>query len=147
MSLASAAVTGALGGSVNLVTKRATNEPITQLTTRHVSNSQIGTHLDVGRRLGAGNEFGIRFNGSIDGGRTPIDKQRSKLGGAALFPASGMWAHGSAATLAVDGVAFIGALCFAWMAIATMRRIRTGPADSIWSIRKPDPAAPARWCA
>jgi uncharacterized iron-regulated membrane protein len=55
---------------------------------------------------------------------------------AALFPALGMWAHGSAATLGLDGVAFIGALCFAWMAVATARRIKTGPADSIWSIRK-----------
>ncbi|WP_160142309.1 TonB-dependent receptor [Pigmentiphaga humi] len=84
MTLASAAVTGAIGGSVNLVTKRATNEPITQLTTRYVSKSQIGTHLDVGRRFGASKEFGIRFNGSIDGGHTPVDGQRSKLGAAAL---------------------------------------------------------------
>jgi hypothetical protein len=57
---------------------------------------------------------------------------------ALLFPALGMWAHGSAATIGVDVVAFIGALCFAWMAVATMRRIRNGPADSIWSIRKAD---------
>ncbi|WP_334374849.1 TonB-dependent receptor [Bradyrhizobium sp. AZCC 1719] len=84
MSLSAAAVTGALGGSVNLVTKRAPDEPITQLTTRYVSNSQFGTHLDVGRRFGASKEFGIRFNGSIDGGHTPIDKQRSELGTGAL---------------------------------------------------------------
>lgn len=57
---------------------------------------------------------------------------------ALLFPALGIWAHGSAATIGVDVVAFIGALCFAWMAISTSRRIRSGPADSIWSIRKPD---------
>ncbi|MFT3967247.1 MAG: TonB-dependent receptor [Sphingobium sp.] len=75
---------GPLGGSVNLVTKRATDEPITRLTTRFVSDSQIGGHLDVGRRFGAGNEFGIRFNGSIDGGHTPIDTQTTKLGTAAL---------------------------------------------------------------
>ncbi|MEH2534916.1 putative iron-regulated membrane protein [Bradyrhizobium sp. AZCC 1588] len=55
---------------------------------------------------------------------------------ALLFPALGMWAHGSAATIGVDVVAFIGAFCFAWMTIATTRRIRSGPADSIWSIRK-----------
>ncbi|MDQ8730432.1 TonB-dependent receptor [Bradyrhizobium sp. LHD-71] len=84
VTLASAAVTGAIGGSVNLVTKRATDEPITQLTTRYVSNSQIGAHVDVGRRFGASNEFGIRFNGSIDGGHTPIDTQHAKLGTAAL---------------------------------------------------------------
>jgi hypothetical protein len=55
---------------------------------------------------------------------------------ALLFPALGMWAHGSAATIGVDVVAFIGALCFAWMALATARRVKHGPADSIWSIRK-----------
>lgn len=57
---------------------------------------------------------------------------------ALLLPALGMWAHGSAATIGVDVVAFIGALCFAWMAIATARRVKHGPADSIWSIRKPN---------
>jgi uncharacterized iron-regulated membrane protein len=57
---------------------------------------------------------------------------------ALLFPALGMWAHGSAATIGVDVVAFLGALGFAWMALATMRRITTGPADSIWSVRKAD---------
>jgi len=55
---------------------------------------------------------------------------------ALLFPALSMWAHGSVATIGVDAVAFIGALCFAWMAVATTRRVRNGPADSIWSIRK-----------
>ncbi|MDQ8022020.1 MAG: PepSY-associated TM helix domain-containing protein [Moraxellaceae bacterium] len=60
---------------------------------------------------------------------------------ALLFPALGMWAHGSAATLGVDVVAFMGALCFAWMAVATLRRTRHGPADSVWSIRKPGQAS------
>jgi hypothetical protein len=63
---------------------------------------------------------------------------------ALLFPALGMWAHGSAATIGVDVVAFIGALGFAWMAVATMRRIRTGAADSIWSIRRADKVPSAR---
>ena len=52
------------------------------------------------------------------------------------FPVLGMWAHGSAATIGVDVVAFIGGLCFAWMAIATAWRVKHGRADSIWSIRK-----------
>jgi len=55
---------------------------------------------------------------------------------ALLFPALSMWAHGSAATIGVDLVAFIGALCFACMAVATTRRIKHGSVDSIWSIRK-----------
>ncbi|MFT3719242.1 PepSY-associated TM helix domain-containing protein [Pseudorhodoferax sp.] len=61
---------------------------------------------------------------------------------ALLFPSLGMWAHGSAATIGVDVVAFVGALCFAWMAVATARRVRHGPVDSVWSARKA-PAAPA----
>lgn len=63
---------------------------------------------------------------------------------ALLFPALGMWAHGSAATIGVDVVAFIGSLCFGWMAVATARRVKYGPADSIWSIRKAEDRTAAR---
>ncbi|MGE4340604.1 MAG: PepSY-associated TM helix domain-containing protein [Pigmentiphaga sp.] len=55
---------------------------------------------------------------------------------AALFPALGMWAHDSAATIGVDVVAFISALCFAWMARATAQRVKLGPVDSVWSARR-----------
>jgi iron complex outermembrane receptor protein len=75
---------GALGGTVNLVTKRAGDEPLTQWTTRYMSNSQFGAHADVGRRFGANKEFGIRFNGSLDGGNTPVDTQQSTFGTAAI---------------------------------------------------------------
>lgn len=51
------------------------------------------------------------------------------------FPALGMWAHGSPATLGVDATALAGAAIFAWMARATARRIRHGAADSVWSVR------------
>jgi uncharacterized iron-regulated membrane protein len=54
---------------------------------------------------------------------------------ALLFPALGLWAHGSAAAIGVDVVACIGALCFAWMARATAQRAQHGPADSVWSAR------------
>ena len=50
-----------------------------------------------------------------------------------LVPASGLWAHGSPATLGVDAVALAGALCFAWMAWTSGRRARNGPQDSPWS--------------
>jgi len=56
---------------------------------------------------------------------------------ALLWPALGLWAHGSAGVVGVDVVAFIGALCFAGMARATARRVKNGPADSVWSARKP----------
>ncbi|MDR2452205.1 MAG: TonB-dependent receptor [Candidatus Accumulibacter sp.] len=75
---------GALGGTVDLVTKRAGDEPLSQLTTRYMSNSQFGAHTDIGRRFGTNKEFGIRFNGSLDDGRTPVDTQHSKFSTAAL---------------------------------------------------------------
>ena len=62
---------------------------------------------------------------------------------ALLFPALGVWAYGSAATIGVDIAAFIGALGFAWMAVVTKRRIGNGPTDSIWSIRSANVATPS----
>lgn len=62
---------------------------------------------------------------------------------AALFPAFGMWAHGSAGALGVDVMAFVGALCFAWMARATARRVKLGPVDSVWSVRRREAAPDA----
>lgn len=54
---------------------------------------------------------------------------------AVLVPSLGMWAHTIAGALGVDATAFVGALCFAWMARATAQRVKLGPADSVWSVR------------
>ncbi|MFT4173836.1 MAG: PepSY-associated TM helix domain-containing protein [Rhodocyclaceae bacterium] len=51
-----------------------------------------------------------------------------------LVPALGWWAHVSAATLGVDLTALAGALCLAWMARATSRRLRNGRPDSVWTV-------------
>ncbi len=75
---------GGLGGSYNLVTKKAGDEPITELTTRYSSYSQFGAHLDVGRRFGAGKEFGMRFNGAFRDGDTAVDPTTAEVGSAAL---------------------------------------------------------------
>ncbi len=61
------------GGMVNFVPKRATDSPITQLTTRYYSDSVFGVHADVGRRFGDTNQFGLRVNGAFRDGDTPID--------------------------------------------------------------------------
>ncbi|MFT3961003.1 PepSY-associated TM helix domain-containing protein [Propionivibrio sp.] len=50
-----------------------------------------------------------------------------------LFPALGLWAHGSPASLGVNATALAGGLCFLGMARATARRLANGPADSVWS--------------
>ncbi|HWK54124.1 MAG TPA: TonB-dependent receptor [Hyphomicrobiales bacterium] len=74
----------ALGGTVDLVTKRASDDALTQLSTRYISDAQFGIHADVGRRFGTNEAFGMRFNGSLDGGDTPVNTQESKFRTAAL---------------------------------------------------------------
>ena len=66
---------GSVGGSVNLVTKRADDEPLTRLTGEYISNSVFGAHADIGRRFGPDNAFGIRVNAAHREGDTPIDEQ------------------------------------------------------------------------
>lgn len=74
-----AAATGTVGGSVNLVPKRADDIPLTQLTTNYVSNSQVGGHADIGRRFGEDNKFGLRLNGLAESGDTPIDNHSREV--------------------------------------------------------------------
>ncbi|KAF1067595.1 MAG: Ferric-anguibactin receptor FatA [Pseudomonas citronellolis] len=73
---------GAVGGNVNLVTKRADAEPLTRLTTSYSSDSLFSQHVDIGRRLGSEQQFGVRLNASANDGDTPYDGQ--KLHGADL---------------------------------------------------------------
>ena len=49
---------GRVGGTINLIPKRAFDEPLTRITTSYFSDSQVGTHLDFGRRYGAAKEWG-----------------------------------------------------------------------------------------
>jgi len=66
---------GAVGGSINLVTKHAGDAPITSVSSDYTSNTQFGTHIDVGRRVGDHNQFGIRYNGVFRKGETALDDQ------------------------------------------------------------------------
>ncbi|BDV36385.1 TonB dependent/Ligand-Gated channel TonB (plasmid) [Methylocystis iwaonis] len=75
---------GTIGGAINLIPKRATDAPITRVTTSFASRGQLGTHVDVGRRFGPNNEWGIRFNGAYRKGSAPIDFQGEEFGVAAL---------------------------------------------------------------
>src|SRR5690606_12263320 len=77
---------GSVGGVVNLVPKRATDEPITRLTGSVMSDSVFGVHADIGRRFGPDNAFGIRVNAMMRDGDTPIKDQsaRDALGSVAL---------------------------------------------------------------
>jgi len=49
-----------------------------------------------------------------------------------------LWLRADA--LGVDAFALLGAAAFAWMALRTARRVREGPADSVWAARASRPA-------
>src|SRR5690606_11494030 len=63
---------------------RAGDIPLTRLTTTYESKSVLGTHLDMGRRFGDDNQWGIRVNGVYKNGKTSLDDGRQKFGLGAL---------------------------------------------------------------
>lgn len=75
---------GSLGGSINVVPKRATDDPITRITGSYFSDTQLGTQVDVGRRFGANKEWGVRINGIFQDGDTSVDGQSARLGAGTL---------------------------------------------------------------
>ena len=75
---------GAVGGTINLVPKRATDTPISRLTVDYASDAQLGTHIDVGRRFGDDNAIGVRFNAAYRDGDSAIDAQQKSRTLAAL---------------------------------------------------------------
>ncbi|WP_411835488.1 TonB-dependent siderophore receptor [Pseudomonas chlororaphis subsp. aurantiaca] len=66
---------GSVGGGINVVPKRATDKPITELTGSYASDSQVGGAVDVGRRFGEDNKFGVRLNAVKQSGDTQWDHQ------------------------------------------------------------------------
>jgi len=52
---------GSVGGGINVVPKRATDKDINSFTGNWASDSQAGGAVDIGRRFGEDNQFGIRF--------------------------------------------------------------------------------------
>jgi len=73
---------GSVGGVVNLVPKRAHNEPITRLNVGLRQDSVLSTHADIGRRFGQGGMFGVRVNTLYLDGDTAVNDQsiRRKVG-------------------------------------------------------------------
>ncbi|WKC48240.1 TonB-dependent receptor [Pseudomonas veronii] len=67
---------GSVGGGINVVPKRATEKDINSFTGTWASDSQAGGAVDVGRRFGEDNKFGLRFNGVKQAGDTEWDHQR-----------------------------------------------------------------------
>ena len=64
-----------IGGSVNLIPKRAADEAINRVTAGFTGPEHIGGSFDIGRRFGSGGEWGIRINGTARAGDVSIDDE------------------------------------------------------------------------
>lgn len=73
-----------VGGVINIVPKRALAEDLTRFTATYASDAQLGGHLDVSRRFGAEQQFGVRINGSLQQGDTAVDEQWRGVGVGAI---------------------------------------------------------------
>ncbi|WP_193182312.1 TonB-dependent receptor [Nisaea sediminum] len=69
----------AVGGTVNLVPKRAPDEGIRSITGGVESDSQFLGALDLGERFGPSKEWGLRFNAVGRDGETAIDDEERSL--------------------------------------------------------------------
>lgn len=70
---------GVTGGNINLVSKRAGDTPLNRFTASYISDSQLGGHLDLGRRFGEDNSWGVRLNLLARDGDTPISRQSDRM--------------------------------------------------------------------
>ena len=71
-----------LGGLINIQPKRAADEPLTRGTLDYTSRGQVGGGVDIGRRWGEDNRWGIRVNAAYRDGETELRHadMRSMLG-------------------------------------------------------------------
>ena len=75
---------GSIGGAINVVTKRADDEPLTRTTLGYASKSNFTGGLDLARRFGQDNAWGIRFNGVKRGGEYTMKDGKQGLDMGAL---------------------------------------------------------------
>ena len=64
-----------LGGSVNLILKRAQTRDFIRATASAEESARFGGAVDVSRRFGANGEWGLRVNGAYRDGETAIDRE------------------------------------------------------------------------
>ncbi|CCA91615.1 TonB-dependent siderophore receptor [Novosphingobium sp. PP1Y] len=77
-----------LGGSVNLLLKRAGDAPLNRVTAGYTSDSHFGGSFDVSRRFG---DFGVRVNGNYQDGQLGIDREDRMSG---VLGAGFDWSNG-----------------------------------------------------
>lgn len=68
-----------IGGSINLLPKRAPNQPLSQLTLGWASGAQQYAAADVARRFGPDGSVGVRLNAAHRKGGTGIDSEKLAL--------------------------------------------------------------------
>jgi len=71
---------GFIGGTINVVPKRAPDTDLTQVTAGYASVGQVGGHADVARRFGDDKQFGVRVNGVFRAGQTDVEWNADQLG-------------------------------------------------------------------
>ncbi len=71
---------GGLGGSINLLPKRAPNEPLNRVTFGVASAGQTQVAADIARRFGPDGNTGIRVNAAARNGGTAVDHEDVQLG-------------------------------------------------------------------
>lgn len=64
-----------VGGDISVQTKVADDKPLTRVTVEGSASGEIGTRVDVGRRFGSDDQFGIRVNQTVEGGDAAIQNQ------------------------------------------------------------------------
>lgn len=69
----------AIGGTINLLPKRASSEPTTQFTAGVESGGQTYVAADIGRRFGPEDRVGVRLNAVRRAGGTAIDNENREL--------------------------------------------------------------------
>lgn len=79
-TLTGASPFGSIAGSINILPKRAADEPITDLTATYDASGQAGVHADLGRRFGQDGAFGIRVNAAYRNGDTAVEDQSEEVG-------------------------------------------------------------------
>ena len=89
---------GSIGGNINIVPKRASDAPLTQLTASYAGSSQFGLQADVQRRFGDKREFGLTFTGDWRDGEAALRDNKQGYGQAVF----GMDYRGSGVRLTAD---------------------------------------------
>lgn len=68
-----------IGGAINILPKRAPNEPLTRLTVGAENGGQAMTHADIARRFGDEERFGVRLNAAKRAGETTVEDEDRTL--------------------------------------------------------------------